>query len=214
LIAGYLFGSLSPAYWLGRRLGRVDLRHSGSGNLGATNVGVHFGRRAGMTVAILDALKALAPTLLALRFFGLDAAIAVAIGVVAGHNWSVLLRFTGGRGGICAAAAVAVFAPKLLLLALPIMALGYLRNNPAPALAMVLLLTVPFGIMVKLAPIQIAGAAAIGTLLFLKRLHANGLTLPAGERRSTVLLRRLWWDRDIADDGAWQHRQMARGAGK
>ena len=93
---GYLAGSVSPAALLAHARG-VDLRGSGSGNPGATNVGRVLGRRAGVAVGLLDVAKAAAPAAL----FGLashDAGLAAGAGAVVGHITSPWLRGRGGKG--------------------------------------------------------------------------------------------------------------------
>ena len=75
------------------------MRAVGSGNIGATNVARAAGRGAAVATLVLDALKGLAPVLLAARLspvFWLPATCAVA--AVAGHCFPVWLRFRGGKG--------------------------------------------------------------------------------------------------------------------
>lgn len=105
IIISYLLGSIPFAYLLGRVRG-VDLRKSGSGNVGATNAFRVLGPGWGAVALILDILKGvICPTLIAeyvLRNQDLSGAmmlrIVLALSVVAGHNWTIFLGFKGGKG--------------------------------------------------------------------------------------------------------------------
>ncbi len=95
LVVGYALGSIPFADLVGRLRG-IDVRHEGSGNVGAANVGRLTGRSVGVVVLALDIAKALA----ALAIVGNEppALIAAAWGVILGHDYPVWLRFLGGRG--------------------------------------------------------------------------------------------------------------------
>src|SRR4029077_12065360 len=99
ILAAYLLGSIPFALILARRWGAGDLRHSGSGNLGAANVMRASGVTAGITVAILDMAKGAASVWLAGRLSADGAAPAAAgLAAVVGHIYPVWLRFRGGKG--------------------------------------------------------------------------------------------------------------------
>jgi len=128
VIVGYLLGSIPFGLLISRRFTRVDIREYGSGKTGATNVLRTAGRKAAVLVAILDISKgALAVVLAGLLVgksylvvgdFGLGALLAqvlAAAASVAGHNWSIFLKFRGGSG-------VATFFGGLIALC-PIVAL-------------------------------------------------------------------------------------------
>ncbi len=101
LLAGYVIGSIPFAVVLSRARGGFDVRSEGTRNPGATNVFKNVGRLAGAAVGLLDYFKALVPALLAERLLGWSAgeATALAAGAVLGHDFSVLLKFRGGKGG-------------------------------------------------------------------------------------------------------------------
>ncbi len=99
--ASYLYGSTPLIYWLGR-WARVDLRNTGSGNVGATNLSQYGGSRGKALAAIgwlFDASKGAAPPALALAL-GAPLSVATMAGVIGavGQCWPVALRFQGGRG--------------------------------------------------------------------------------------------------------------------
>ncbi len=111
VLASYALGSISFGLILAARRG-VDLRAVGSGNVGATNAGRALGRRAGRIVLLLDALKGLAPTLVAALVAGLDSPWTAAAGLAAvlGHCWPIWHGFRGGKGAATAAGAMLVLA--------------------------------------------------------------------------------------------------------
>ena len=97
LLFGYLLGAVPFGVVLTRAFGAGDLRHIGSGNIGATNV-LRTGRR-GLAAAtlVLDALKGAAAVLLA-EWMMPGAAVLGAIGAFLGHLYPVWLKFRGGKG--------------------------------------------------------------------------------------------------------------------
>ena len=99
VILGYLLGCSHMAFYISR-LKKLDVRSSGSGNLGASNVTVLFGWKAGVLTAVHDILKAfLAVWLAKLLFPGLPYAGAVAgVASVLGHIFPFYLKFKGGKG--------------------------------------------------------------------------------------------------------------------
>ena len=110
-VIGYLMGAIPFALILGKRMGGVDISKHGSGNLGGTNVLRVLGIRAGFLTMALDIVKAFVPVLLAKFIIGdsiLNIAgfplnwqwgqVITALMVMVGHNWSVYIRFRGGKG--------------------------------------------------------------------------------------------------------------------
>lgn len=106
LLLSYLIGSLPTAYLFGKLTQRIDLRQHGSGNLGATNAFRVLGKGIGTIVLALDILKGTAAVLLANLFFYTPGGMIsgnlyiclAAIAVVSGHNWTIFLKFKGGKG--------------------------------------------------------------------------------------------------------------------
>ncbi|MCY4082985.1 MAG: glycerol-3-phosphate acyltransferase [Caldilineaceae bacterium] len=98
-LAAYLCGSLPFSVWLGRLVLGAEIRQFGDGNPGGTNVIRAGSRPLGLTVIFLDGLKGLLPVLAAQEMAGLEswALASVALAVVAGHAFSIFLRFRGGK---------------------------------------------------------------------------------------------------------------------
>jgi glycerol-3-phosphate acyltransferase PlsY len=95
-VLGFFVGSINPATIIARTR-HADLRQ-GSGNPGATNAGRVLGVRWGVVVGLLDVLKGLIPTLLALLLFDRFTAYVVGMATVLGHVLSPFLRGRGGKG--------------------------------------------------------------------------------------------------------------------
>src|SRR5215831_7711456 len=113
-LAAYFCGSIPFGLLLGKLFGATDVRKTGSGNIGATNVARSAGLSAGILTLALDAAKGAAPVFLARRYFPDHAAfqILAGLGALAGHCFPVWLKFHGGKG-------VATAAGVFLVLCLP-----------------------------------------------------------------------------------------------
>lgn len=101
ILISYLVGSVPTAYIYGRLVKNIDIRQHGSGNVGATNVFRVFGRGPGILVLLLDILKGVISVTVVGDFLGLNSVvdrILLAVAVVCGHNWTVFLKFKGGKG--------------------------------------------------------------------------------------------------------------------
>ena len=98
LFLGYLLGSFPSGYLAGIIAKGVDIRSLGSGSTGATNVLRHIGKRAAITVFLLDVFKGVISILLA-KYFLLNDSWQVAIGLstLIGHIWPVWLNWRGGK---------------------------------------------------------------------------------------------------------------------
>ena len=98
-ITAYLCGSLPFSVWLGRLFLGKEIRQFGDGNPGGTNVIRAGGRVLGLAAILLDGLKGLLPVIFAQEISGLQGWLlaAVALAAVAGHAFSIFLRFHGGK---------------------------------------------------------------------------------------------------------------------
>ena len=96
VIAGYLAGSIPTGYWLVRALRSEDIRKTGSGNIGATNVWRTYGAKLGVPVMFLDTLKGFVPALLATVYVGHLAGVLAGGAAMLGHWRPLFLRFAKG----------------------------------------------------------------------------------------------------------------------
>ena len=99
LFLGYFFGSFPSGYIAGRVVKGVDIRSLGSGSTGATNVLRHIGKRAAITVFLIDVFKGILSILIAKNYFSLNDSWQVAVGIstLVGHIWPVWLNWRGGK---------------------------------------------------------------------------------------------------------------------
>lgn len=96
IILSYLFGSIPWSLVIGKVFFHKDIRTEGSGNLGGTNAGRVLGKKVGITVIILDALKAFFSMLLA-SYIAKDAMIYAGLACCIGHCFPIFAQFKGGK---------------------------------------------------------------------------------------------------------------------
>ena len=182
LIVAYLIGSIPFGYLIVRLTGRGDVRETGSGGTGATNVSRRAGKVAGFFTLVLDAAKgAFAALVAGVALSGQRATInvrwvvaAAAVAVIVGHIFPVWLKFRGGKGVATAAGAFFMVAPFALLCAglVFLIVLGLTRYVSLASLAAAVL--IPFFLWLQKWSIQPAAdirppltAAVIGALLII-----------------------------------------------
>jgi len=124
LIAAYLVGAIPTGVILTRLTGGEDIRKTGSGNIGATNVYRTAGRKLGIITLLGDALKGLLPVLTVSLCFPTDTTL-IALTAAAsflGHCYPVYLGFKGGKGVATALGIFLVLSPLSVLFAVFIFA--------------------------------------------------------------------------------------------
>lgn len=99
IVIGYLLGSISFSYLIGKVFKKVDIREYGSGNAGATNTLRVLGKGPAILVLVLDVLKGVAAVFISFLIGG-DSWIPFVAGLFAiiGHNWPIFFGFRGGKG--------------------------------------------------------------------------------------------------------------------
>jgi glycerol-3-phosphate acyltransferase PlsY len=115
LLGAYALGSIPFAQVLAR-LNGVDLRHAGTGNVGAGNLRKTVGLWWAVAAGILDGLKGLVPVLICTNVgLGPGAAGLVGLAAVMGHNWSIFMRGRSGRGLATAFGLIVALHPPLAI---------------------------------------------------------------------------------------------------
>jgi acyl phosphate:glycerol-3-phosphate acyltransferase len=132
IVVAYLLGSIPFGYLIVRASQGADVRETGSGGTGATNVSRRAGKLAGVITLVLDAMKGAAAVLIALWAFGILSneaqagpavqntywwAAAAAVATIVGHIFPVWLRFRGGKGVATGVGVFLVLAPVAVALA-------------------------------------------------------------------------------------------------
>ncbi len=113
VVVGYLLGSIPFGVIIAKRMSKVDVRQYGSGKMGTTNVLRAAGGKAAALVFALDLVKGGLAVLFAGLIFGgsylvvggftwgvLGVQVIAALAAMAGHSWSVFLKFQGGGRGV------------------------------------------------------------------------------------------------------------------
>lgn len=105
ILVAYLLGSIPFGYIFTKRLAGINIREHGSGNIGSTNVKRLAGRKAALYTQLCDMAKGLLPVSIVwilqaynLLVFDPFFIYAVAFASILGHNFSIFLRFKGGKG--------------------------------------------------------------------------------------------------------------------
>lgn len=102
ILLGYLYGSIPFALVIGKVFYNTDVRESGSGNLGGTNAGRVLGKKAGISVIVLDALRAVIifylSSYLSLKFnLNPDIKYIAGLACIFGHCYPIFAEFRGGK---------------------------------------------------------------------------------------------------------------------
>ena len=120
-ILGYIFGNIPNGYLYAKSQG-VDIYHQGSGNPGSTNVLRTLGKRAGITVLLMDIAKCMVPIFLMILFWKSAnedqktlILMLTGIGAILGHNFPILPGVKGGKGVACTGALLIALAPLYTL---------------------------------------------------------------------------------------------------
>lgn len=124
-LIGYLLGAVPFGLLVGHVTKGIDLRQYGSHRTGATNALRTLGAKAAALVFLLDVAKGVAAVLVTRLLFADDslagwAGAVAGLAAIIGHNWSVFIGFTGGRGVATSAGALGAMSPLTLLVLAPI----------------------------------------------------------------------------------------------
>jgi glycerol-3-phosphate acyltransferase PlsY len=130
IVVTYLCGSIPFAYIIAKSNGKVDIRSVGSGNSGATNVFREIGKCAGVITLIADILKGFVPVYFA-AFIDTSSSysVAVAATAMAGHMFTLFLKFKGGKGVATGLGVFLALMPLPSLIALVIFGLVFVFSR-------------------------------------------------------------------------------------
>ncbi len=208
-IAAYLIGSIPTAYVAVRLTKGRDIRQLGSGSISSSNAGAILGWWAAILIGCFDLMKGAVCVWIADALDrNLGQQLAVGLATVAGHNWSIFLRFHGGRGLATMVGVIMATAPLQLLMFIIVALLGYTFTGGVPFWLGLSTLLLPFwGYALEQGSAIIAGNFAMIALVFMKRLTTNMEALPR-HGKARVLLNRLLLDRDTRDRESWVRRRV------
>jgi glycerol-3-phosphate acyltransferase PlsY len=184
----YILGSVPFGLIAGKLAKNVDIREYGSGNTGMTNVQRTIGTPAAVIVLILDMGKAVVAVVVARALFdspGVEAAAALA--VVFGHNWSMFMKFKGGKGTASGWGGLIILSPIAGLVAtivgIPILvltryvSLGSISAAVLGSLALIIMATLGH------LPLAYIWFGAVGSVVVVVRHRENIQRLVRGTER-------------------------------
>ncbi len=175
-LLAYLLGSIPFGYLIVRWQKGIDVRSTGSGSIGATNVMRNLGIIGFIATFILDFGKGMGAVLLASRLTAGEPrwVAAAAVAAILGHCYPVWLKFRGGKGVATGVGVFIALAPLQVALVLVIFAivLAIWRYVSLGSI----IATAAFPVLLhfmKHAPFPIVLGAAGGALIIISRHHAN-----------------------------------------
>ncbi len=130
LLIGYLVGTFNPAYLLAKWKG-FDIRKRGSGNAGASNALILFGKVRGVLCAFLDIAKAFTVVFVMMKLFPNHALVypITAVAVTLGHIFPFYMKFKGGKGLACLGGIILCYDWRYFLVILTVELLVALITN-------------------------------------------------------------------------------------
>ena len=183
VVAAYLLGSIPTGLLIGKRMG-VDVRTQGSGNIGATNVARTVGKKVGVLVLLLDALKGALPVALlaGLDLEGridlgapLDGYLVTAVGLapIVGHCFPVWLGFRGGKGVATALGVFLVVDPLALGVGAALFAALYAAFRIVSIGSMAASIAIPIASLLLGHRLPVVLLAALGAAIVIGKHHGN-----------------------------------------
>ncbi|MGQ9896539.1 MAG: glycerol-3-phosphate 1-O-acyltransferase PlsY [Acidobacteriota bacterium] len=149
LVLAYFIGGLPSGFLITKVITGEDVRASGSGSTGATNVVRKVGLGAGLATYVLDVAKSILAIWLAARWFGLSSPAAqgaVGLAAVLGHIFPVYLGFRGGKGVAVGVGVFLMLSPLATLLSLAVWAVTFMLTRTVSLGSMLGVLALPFAV--------------------------------------------------------------------
>ena len=159
LVLAYLLGSIPYGLLFSRMGGLGDIRETGSGNIGATNVLRSGNKLLAALTLLADAAKGSAAIFIALEFAGFPTAYWAGLAALLGHIFPVWLGFKGGKGVAVFIGASIVLSPLPGLSMLSVWLLVALISRRSSLAALIATLSVPLYMFVLG---EVYGAVVVG----------------------------------------------------
>lgn len=184
----YIFSSIPFAILIGKLKG-IDILKVGTKNPGAANVAKCIGKPYGFLVAFLDILKSFIPVVFARNYSFIPLLIIVILSII-GHNYSIFLKFKGGRGISTSMGVSLALYPLSFLIAFPILLVFSLLKEIALGMlfffGIIPLIVLFFEKNISYFCISLI----IFFIIIIRRLTVSK------SKNAQVLMRRFLWDRD------------------
>ncbi len=179
--SGYLIGSIPFGVMIGRRVGNIDVRQYGSGNMGATNVLRVLGPRAALAVLGCDLAKGMVAALIGLRLAGAWGGATGATMAIVGHSFPVWLGFKGGKSVATAGGGLLALAPNVCLVELLLVAVIVATTRYVSLASVTAAVTAPFVSIWFRQPTPVIAFIAFAAALVIVRHRSNIKRLLAGK---------------------------------
>ena len=151
LLVGYAFGNIPNGYLYAKAHG-IDIYKEGSGNPGTTNVLRTLGKKAGITVLLMDIAKCMLPIFFMVLYFKPEnedikslILMTTGIGAILGHNFPCIPKVKGGKGALLIALSPLYTLCLLLFFILVVLITGYVSLGSMLAVTVFFLSVVFFG---------------------------------------------------------------------
>ena len=190
-VSAYIIGSIPTAYIFGRVLKGIDIREYGSGNAGATNVFRVIGKAPGAIVLIIDIIKGyISATYLASGFMYLAPVtrpelyrILFGLSAIAGHNWTLFLKFKGGKGVAASAGVVIGLIPKIFWLGFLVWLITFFITGFVSLSSIVAVVSIPIFTLAFGEPAEIIIFMCLLCLIIVYKHKPNIRRLARGEEK-------------------------------
>ena len=154
-IFAYLCGSFPSAFLVGKAMAQIDIRQHGSGNVGSTNALRTLGVKGGLLSLLGDIAKTIAALTLPYYLQAPQLAFYIAgLAVVCGHNWSIFLRFKGGKGVAVSASVITLLYPLVGITSLVLLVLAVWRSKFVSLGSILMALFWPFTLWMSREPLS------------------------------------------------------------
>jgi glycerol-3-phosphate acyltransferase PlsY len=143
-LGSYLAGSIPAGIVFSRLFRGIDVRKSGSGNIGSANVLRVAGPGPAALTLLFDAAKGFLPVIVAQQLgLPLWAQLLSGLAAIIGHNWSIILRGRGGKGIATSLGVLLAFAPLVTLIALAVWLIVIAGSRYASLASLLMMASVP-----------------------------------------------------------------------
>ena len=216
IIGAYLVGSVPSAYLVGKLVAGIDIREYGSGNVGASNVSVHVGKKWVVPIGLFDVFaKGYLPVYVAssaVLELGAGAQAIAGLAGLCGHNWPVFLKFSGGRGISAGIGSILAFGIPLFVLWATIPGILFTltpwRDSAVSWLLATLLMPI-WAIWAGYGEWVAVYGAGFALITIVRRVTSDGFRESLITYEELTPLRLIWnrmvFDRDIASREDWVH---------
>ena len=181
ILGAYLIGSIPWGLVVTRLAGSADVRKTGSGNIGATNVNRVAGPALGLLTLACDVGKGALPVLLAFCALGSPSNLVAnvlaltALAAFFGHLFPIYLRFkTGGKGAATTAGSYAVLSPAACLICLMVFVVMVLWTRRVSVGSLCSSAALPISVWLMSHSLPLTLAAGVATLVIFFR-HAGNI---------------------------------------